>query len=167
MKRLRGVIAWGFFLLGLLVMAVELVSASVLAVIVATVVVAVPFGFLMSSFNRPLLETSLGLALPVRAVVSPIGPSAVLRRHWPWLVAVGVVLVVVTRLTGTATSTIMMGYALWQYREARWLGRWQDDHGVEVLLPVQSWRESRGFYLRPAPFSGRSLPESVRKPPRN
>jgi len=130
-KRLREVIAWWSVGVGLLATAVELVNASALAVIVATVVVAVPFGFLMSSFNRPLLETSLGLALPVRAVVSPIGPSAVLRRHWPWLVAVGVVLVVVTRLTGTATSTIMMGYALWQYREARWLGRWQDDHGVE------------------------------------
>jgi len=86
-KRLRETFARGSVGVGLLATAVELVNASALAVIVATVVVAVPFGFLMSSFNRPLLETSLGLALPVRAVVSPIDRppcSGVIGLGW-WL----------------------------------------------------------------------------------
>ena len=95
------------------------------------------------------------------------GPAALIKRIWPWLAVIVVVFVILALASGTTSGGIVLGAALWQYREARWLGRWQDDHEVEVLLPVHGWKKSRGFYLRPALFSGQSRPETGRKPPQN
>jgi hypothetical protein len=166
-KRLREVIAWWSAGLGLIVTAVELVNVGTLKVVIGTLVMAVFYGFFVSLWTRDMLEARLGLARPVSAGIPLAGPVTLIKRLWPWPAVIVVALVIVALVSGTTSGGIVLGGALWQYREARWLGRWQDYHDVEVLLPVQGWRKSRGFYLRPAPFSGPSLPESVRKPPQN
>jgi len=165
-KKLVEAIAWCSVGFGLLATAVELVSASPLAAVVGTLVTAGIFGLIMSLFARGMLEAGLGLAHPVSASIPVTRPSSVFKRNWPWLVVLGAVYLGLA-LGSTTPGGIAMGTAIWQYWQAWWLGRWQNDHNVEVLVATHGWRKRRGFYLRPAPFSGRSLPESVRKPPQN
>jgi len=160
-KRLREVIAWCSVGLGLLISAFALVNDSALAVVIGTLVMAVLYGMIMSLVMRGALGTGLDLARPVSAGVPLTGPAPLLKRLWPWLAAIVVVFVALAFVSGTTVGGIVLGSALWQYRDARWLGRWQDDHGVEVLLPVQGWRKSGGCYVRPLLFSGQSRPESA------
>lgn len=159
-KTLREVTAWGTAGLGLLISAFALVNASALAVVIGTLVMAVLYGVIMSLVARGGLETGLGLARPVSADVPLNGPATLIKRIWPWLAAIVVVLVALALASGTTVGGIVLGSALWQYRDARWLGRWQDDHEVEVLLPVQGWRKTGGLYVRPLRFSGQSRPET-------
>lgn len=115
----------------------------------------------MSMVMRGTLETSLGLARPVPGGVPLTGPGAVAKRLWPWLAALTAFFVSLALVSGGTVGGIVLGTALWQYRDARWLGRWQDEHGAEVLMPAKGWR--RGLYLRPKPVSGNTGPESGTK----
>jgi len=157
-KRLRELLAWAVVGVGALTTAFQLVSAGVVKVLIGTLVTAVIYGLIMSLVMRDMLETSLGLARQAPAGVPITGPGAVFKRLWPWLAPLTVLFVILALDAGGTVGGIVLGTALWQYREARWLGRWQDEHGVDVLMPAKGWR--RGLYLRPTRFSGDTGPEA-------
>ena len=121
-KRLREVIAWWSAGLGLLVVVAAAVTGRVLVGVIGTLVTAGLYGVIMPLVARGWLEPGLGLARPVPADTPLTGPGSMLKRSWPWLAAIVAVFVILALPSGTTSGGIVLGAALWQYREARCWG---------------------------------------------